>query len=154
MESLTEEPYEPSALGLRTEPFWWAWSFERSLLKLRSWRIDEGRLLFGDSGDGGLCIAWEVEGLAGFASSWFGGWTAPFSPLAFPVGVAGCDLGGPPLGVDGRDVAGGDSGGAGMFVPSVSEKLTGLIDRGWNLLGMTAATSCNFREGSKWRESW
>lgn len=103
--------------------------------------MEEGRLLEGDSGVGGFCLAGEVDGRTGFASSFAGGWTAPFSPLALAEGVAGFEFGGPPAGVCGRGV----SGGAGILVPSVSEKLTGLIDSSSNLLGMTATTSCNRR---------
>jgi hypothetical protein len=49
-------------------------------------------------------------------------------------GVAGCDDSGPPLGVEGRD-AGGVSSGAGMLVPSVREKETGVMVRGLKVGG-------------------
>lgn len=47
-----------------------------------------------------------------------------------PLGVVGCDVSGPPSEVGGLGVWGGESGGAGMFVPSVREKSTGMMVRG------------------------
>jgi hypothetical protein len=43
----------------------------------------------------------------------------------------GCDERGPLPGVGGRGVSGGESGGAGIEVPSVREKLIGVRVRGW-----------------------
>jgi hypothetical protein len=45
----------------------------------------------------------------------------------------GCDDSGPLPGVGGRGVCGGESGGAGIEVPSVREKLMGVSVRGWYL---------------------
>jgi len=90
---------------------------------------------FGDSGVGGLAT---VEGRSVGAAASSGGCTAPsspFSPFFCPVGVFGWPFGAAASAVAGRD-GGGESGGGGMFVPSVSEKFTTLSESGWNLLGM------------------
>lgn len=50
----------------------------------------------------------------------------------------GCDESGPLPGVGGRGVSGGESSGAGIEVPSVSEKLMGASVNGLNLEGMVA----------------
>lgn len=47
----------------------------------------------------------------------------------------GCDERGPFPGVGGRGVSGGESGGAGIEVPSVREKLMGERVSGWYLFG-------------------
>ena len=47
-----------------------------------------------------------------------------------PFGVVGCEVRGPPSEVGGLGVCGGESGGAGMFVPSVREKETGVMVSG------------------------
>ena len=48
----------------------------------------------------------------------------------------GCEERGPLPGVGGRGVSGGESGGAGIEVPSVSEKLMGASVNGLNLAGI------------------
>lgn len=50
----------------------------------------------------------------------------------------GCDERGPLPGVGGRGVSGGESSGAGIEVPSVSEKLMGASVNGLNLEGIAA----------------
>jgi hypothetical protein len=50
----------------------------------------------------------------------------------------GCDERGPLPGVGGRGVSGGESSGAGIEVPSVSEKLMGASVNGLNLAGIAA----------------
>lgn len=50
----------------------------------------------------------------------------------------GCDESGPLPGVGGRGVSGGESSGAGIEVPSVSEKLMGASVNGLNLAGIAA----------------
>jgi len=69
-------------------------------------------------------------------------------------GVAGCELRGPAAGVW---TSGGDSGGAGMEVPSVREKLTGSNDSGLNRLGIVAQYRRTCRGsggGIKIRQQW
>jgi hypothetical protein len=56
------------------------------------------------------------------------------------LGGVGCESRGPFPGVGGRGDSGGDSGGAGIEVPSVREKLTGVSVSGWNL-GATIVSS-------------
>jgi len=55
---------------------------------------------------------------------------AGIAGIDVPFGVVGCEDSGPPPGVGGRAVRGGESGGAGIRVPSVREKDTGVIVRG------------------------
>jgi len=56
-----------------------------------------------------------------------------------PFGVVGCEVRGPPSEVGGRGVCGGESRGAGMLVPSVREKATGVMVRGLKAGGAIAA---------------
>ena len=90
------------------------------------------------------------------ASPFSTGWTAPFVSLDL-FGVVGCELRGPPVGVASRGTSGGESGGAGMEVPSVREKLTGSIDSGSNRLGIVVQYrgSCRrgFQDGGRKDES-
>lgn len=44
--------------------------------------------------------------------------------------MVGCDVRGPPSEVGGLGVCGGESGGAGILVPSVSENWTGMMVSG------------------------
>ena len=62
-------------------------------------------------------------------------------------GVVGCELRGPPVGVGSRGTSGGESGGAGIEVPSVRENLTGSIDSGWNRLGIVVQSRGTCRRG-------
>ena len=93
--------------------------------------MSRGRLPFGDSGGDGCALVGRVWDASLFST----GWTAPFVPLAL-FGVVGCELRGPSIGVGSRGTSGGESGGAGMDVPSVREKLTGSKDSGSNRLGI------------------
>jgi len=74
-----------------------------------------------------------------------GGSGEPDSSAALPSGEppagdlgVGCDDSGPLPGVGGRGVLGGESSGAGIEVPSVSEKLIGASVNGLNLVGIAA----------------
>lgn len=97
----------------------------------RNLRTDPGRLLVGLVGDSVLLAASnEVVGRRTESA-------ADSVVLRFlccgktpEIGV-GCDDRGPLPGVGGRGVSGGESSGAGMEVPSVREKLTGVRVRGW-----------------------
>lgn len=71
----------------------------------------------------------DIFAMISFSGSGVGG-NAPGRPTATSrsSGVVGCDDSGPLPGVGGRAIAGergGESGGAGMLVPAVSEKSTG-----------------------------
>lgn len=60
------------------------------------------------------------------------------------LGVVGCDVRGPPSEVGGLGVCGGESGGAGMFVPSVSENSTGMMVSGLKSGGAIAVVVIEF----------
>jgi hypothetical protein len=110
-----------------------------------SLRTVDGRLPGGD---------WAGDSMLPFKSP-----MVPFSLLEEPdgeegnapgimSGVAGCEDNGPQPEVGGSGVAGGESNGAGMFVPSVREKDTGVIVRGLKDGG--AMFGCNdARDGSE-----
>lgn len=55
-----------------------------------------------------------------------------------PLGVVGCEVRGPPSEVGGLGVCGGESGGAGIFVPSVREKEIGVMVSGLKAGGAIA----------------
>lgn len=61
-----------------------------------------------------------------------------------PLGVVGCDVSGPPSEVGGLGVCGGESGGAGMFVPSVRENSTGMMVSGLKAGGAIAVAMIGF----------
>jgi len=98
-------------------------------------RTELGRLLVGLAGDSVLATPSRVRV----------GWSTGSAVDSASLGVlccgktaeigVGCDESGPLPGVGGRGESscGGDSGGAGMDVPSVREKLIGVRVSGWYL---------------------
>lgn len=113
-------------------------SLDGSDRRPRNFRTDEGRRCVGLVGDSMLLAASLVrEGCSCSMSS------PDDSPCALPFGAAslgkaaalgvGCDERGPLPGVGGRGVSGGESGGAGIEVPSVREKLMGVSVSGFHL---------------------
>lgn len=104
---------------------------ERRLLRLKSLRTPPGRRRScGDDEDS--CAPEVGDVVVCKLSVSFAFEACPFSPLlsctssdpiTVPGGVAGCDVSGPPPGAGGSigDCLRGDSGGAGMSVPSVRE---------------------------------
>lgn len=137
-------------------------SFDDRVRRPRNWRTEDGRLF------------WE-PGLVGdrppLAASLVrprvtGGSGAAVSPDAFPLGEptlccgkrgdlgVGCDESGPLPGVGGRGVSGGESSGAGIEVPSVSEKLMGASVNGLNLEGMAAVSVDFFFQATRMNCVW
>jgi hypothetical protein len=119
---------------------------ERIERKDSSLRTEEGRLRPRD----GDCTG---ESIVGFKSPNVS-FSLPESPdddlgnvPGIWSGVVGCDDSGPPPDVAGRGVAGGESRGAGIFVPSVREKDTGVIVRGLNAGGAMFGTNDEYRGG-------
>jgi hypothetical protein len=112
-------------------------SDEESVRRPRNFRTDDGRLcgLVGDSSV--LLAASLVRGLWNGSSAIASSCPLPFVPLlsgkTSDCGV-GCDDKGPFPGVGGRGDSGGESSGAGIDVPSVSEKLIGVRVSGLYLL--------------------
>lgn len=104
----------------------------------RNFRTDEGRLPDGLVGDSVLLLSWSdvawwsCDSVTPSAES-FGGDVSRFCGKKPDVGV-GWESRGPLPGVGGRGVWGGESGGAGIEVPSVREKLIGVRVSGWYLL--------------------
>ena len=97
-------------------------------------RTEEGRLLVGLAGDRVLALSfvdvlWKLDSMESSA-----GESPPFSWWGnTPDRGVGCEDSGPLPGVGGRGVSGGESGGAGIEVPSVREKLMGVSVSGWYL---------------------
>lgn len=100
----------------------------------RNLRTERGRLPDGLVGDSVLLLSFvdvfrRCE-LAVESVDSLGGGELSSSGKKEVVGV-GCESRGPLPGVGGRGVSGGESGGAGIEVPSVREKLMGVKVRGW-----------------------
>lgn len=120
---------------------WCRLSLEDNVRRPKNWRTEEGRR-FCELGLVGerpplaeSLVRPRVTGGSGAAESSEG---LPFGEPTCPFGVAGdfgvgCEESGPLPGVGGRGVSGGESGGAGIEVPSVSEKLMGASVNGLNL---------------------
>jgi hypothetical protein len=108
-------------------------SDDESVRKPRNFRTDDGRLcgLCGLVGDSSLLPAASlVRGLWNGSSATASSCSLPFV-VPFLCGKTsdcgvGCDDRGPFPGVGGRGDSGGESSGAGIDVPSVSEKLIGV----------------------------
>jgi hypothetical protein len=121
-------------------------SFDESVRRPRNWRTEDGRR---------FCDPGLVGDRPPLAASLVrprvtGGSVAVESSYALSRGEptlccgkmgdlgVGCDDSGPFPGVGGRGVSGGESSGAGIDVPSVSEKLMGSSVNGLNLGGIAA----------------
>jgi len=127
---------------------WWRLSLEGNVRRPRNWRTEDGRRFceLGLVGDRPplpeSLVRPRVTGGSGAAES------SGVLPLGEPTcswGEAGgfgfgCDESGPLPGVGGRGVSGGESSGAGIEVPSVSEKLMGASVNGLNLVGIAAVS--------------
>lgn len=123
-------------------------SDDDSVRRPRNLRTEAGRLLEGLVGD--MTLA------ASLARLWCSCASAVESSESLPTGEpstggkagdlgVGCDDSGPLPGVGGRGVSGGLSSGAGIWVPSVREKLTGVSVKGLyeNLPGAMAGSDCS-----------
>lgn len=123
-------------------------SFEGSERSPRNFRTEPGRRCVGLAGDIKLLVASLVRLCCNCSS-------VAWSPCALPFGKTsvlgvGCEDSGPWPGVGGRGVSGGESGGAGIEVPSVREKLTGVSCNGFHLPTMLRSLSEVCAAPCKW----
>jgi hypothetical protein len=147
MEFVSVDVFPLMLMGLPGAPNCECLSFS-DLIERRdsSLRTVDGRLRGGDcAGDSSLGFEFPI---AAFSLSEVPDGEEGNAP-GIRSGVVGCEDNGPRPGVGGRGVAGGESNGAGMLVPSVREKDSGVMVRGLNVGGAISGWS-NALNGLEW----